>query len=79
MDFSLSAKWHLETGLALSNPYALEDRFGGNSTKISIQFGDTILSPEPVCPYSFTKKANPFAALSKGFRLLQSFETLTRG
>jgi iron complex outermembrane receptor protein len=68
MDFSLSAKWHLETGWLLIQPMLCS---GGSfwwcaAQEISIQFG-TILSPRAGLSYSFTKKANPFAALSKGF------------
>ena len=78
MDFSLSKKWHLETGLALnSTQYALEDLFGSASApKLAYSFG-TLLSPRAGLSYSFTKKQTLFAAVSKGFSTPTVAETLT--
>ena len=78
MDFSLSAKWHLETGMALnSTRYVLQDLFGTTAAaELAYSFG-TILSPRAGLSYSFTKKQTLYAALSKGFSTPTVAETLT--
>lgn len=78
MDFALSQKWHLETGLALnSTQYALEDLFGtAAAPKLAYSFG-TILSPRAGISYSFTNNQTLFAAVSKGFSTPTVAETLT--
>ena len=78
MDFSLSPKWHLETGLALNTTqYTLEDLFDATAApKLAYSFG-TILSPRAGLSYSFTKKQTLFAAVSKGFSTPTVAETLT--
>ena len=78
MDFSLSPKWHLETGLALNTTqYELEDLFGMTAApKLAYSFG-TILSPRAGISYSFTKTQTLFTAVSKGFSTPTVAETLT--
>ena len=78
MDFSLSPKWHLETGLAFNTTqYALQDLFGsGAAPKLDYSFG-TILSPRAGISYSFTKNQTVFSAVSKGFSTPTVAETLT--
>ena len=78
MDFSLSPKWHLETGLAINTTqYALQDLFAvGAVPKLDYSFG-TILSPRAGISYSFTKHQTIFSSISKGFSTPTVAETLT--
>ena len=78
-DFSLSAKLHLETGLAFnSTRYSLRDLFAeaGTSPELAYSFGK-VWSPRAGLSYSFTKTKTIYTAISKGFSTPSVAETLT--
>lgn len=79
MDFSLSPKLHLETGLAFNTTrYSLRDLFAEAATipDLAYTFGK-IWSPRAGLSYSFTKTKTIYASISKGFSTPSVAETLT--
>jgi iron complex outermembrane receptor protein len=78
-DFSLSAKLHLETGLAFNTTrYSLRDLFAEAATipDLAYTFGE-VVSPRAGLSYSFTKTKTIYASISKGFSTPSVAETLT--
>ncbi|MEZ7498353.1 TonB-dependent receptor [Flavobacterium sp. Arc3] len=79
MDFSLSPKLHLETGLAFNTTrYSLRDLFAEAVPipDLAYTFGK-IWSPRAGLSYSFTKTKTIYASISKGFSTPSVAETLT--
>jgi iron complex outermembrane receptor protein len=78
-DFSLSAKLHLETGLAFNTTrYSLRDLLAAAETtpQLAYTFGE-VWSPRVGLSYSFTKNKTIYTSISKGFSTPSVAETLT--
>ena len=79
MDLWISAKLHLETGVALNTTkYSLEDVFYTNSSgqKTPFTFGK-VCSPRVGLSYKVSPVKNIFTSVSKGFSVPSVAETLT--
>ncbi|MFE3872263.1 TonB-dependent receptor domain-containing protein [Flavobacterium sp. ZS1P70] len=79
MEFWISKKLHLETGLALNTTkYSLEDVFENNSggQKMPFTFGN-VWSPRVGLSYKVSNGKNIFTSVSKGFSVPSVAETLT--
>ncbi|RTY85288.1 TonB-dependent receptor [Flavobacterium sp. LS1P28] len=79
MEFWISEKLHLETGVAFNTTkYSLEDIFENNSgaQKMPFTFGN-VWSPRIGFSYKVSKGKNIFTSVSKGFSVPSVAETLT--
>ncbi|RTY76394.1 TonB-dependent receptor family protein [Flavobacterium sp. LS1R10] len=79
MEFWISEKLHLETGVAFNTTkYSLKDIFENNSgaQKMSFTFGN-VWSPRIGFSYKVSKGKNIFTSASKGFSVPSVAETLT--
>ncbi|TDE55128.1 TonB-dependent receptor family protein [Flavobacterium sp. GT3P67] len=79
MEFWISEKLHLETGVALNTTkYSVEDVFENNSggQKMPFTFGN-VWSPRVGLSYKVSNGKNIFASVSKGFSVPSVAETLT--
>ena len=79
MEFWISEKLHLETGVALNTTkYSLEDVYENNSVgqKMPFTFGN-VWSPRVGFSYKISQGKNIFTSVSKGFSVPSVAETLT--
>lgn len=77
MEFWLTKKLHLETGIALnSTQYSLKDVFNANSQKNTYSFG-AVGSPRIGLSYKIANGKNIYSSVSKGFSIPAVAETLT--